>query len=91
MKFAPNSVDDVIRWCNQTAQLYFYIRDHKCLHFLTKNILTRNQPHNAFTVPWQYWLGRIKPKSAFRVAKNTSNKLQNLKNIYLTEFSILTD
>ena len=27
--------------------------------------LTRNQPHNTFIAPLQYWLGITKPKSAF--------------------------
>jgi len=37
---------------------------------------------------WQYWLGNIKPKKAFRLILNAFKKLlQNFKNIYLTEFS----
>ena len=28
----------------------------------SQKILTRNQPHKSLMAPWQYWLGRIKPK-----------------------------
>ena len=45
-----------------------YIRDHKGFHLLRKNMLTRNQHHNTFMVPWQYWLDT---KSAFSIWPET--------------------
>ena len=53
--------------CEITGLETLYIKDS------TFSLLTRNQPHNSFMVSWQYWLGRIKPKSASRMAKSASD------------------
>ena len=44
-------------------------RNHGGLHIHTQKIviLMRNQPYVTFMVPWQYWLGVVKLKSAFSV------------------------
>ena len=55
------------------SMVVLYIRDHEDLYFLTKK-LTRNQPHNTFMVPWQYWLGIT--QKHLRCKKGASNKLQ---------------
>ena len=49
-----------------------------------KHVLTRDQSHN---MPWQYWSGIIKPKSAFIVTQNASNRL--LQSFFCSvEFSV---
>ena len=46
-----------------------------------KNI-TQKQPQFSLTKMRQYWLGKTKPKQAFRSIRNAFNKLlQNLKKI----------
>ena len=48
----------------------------------------KNQPQFSLMMMRQYWLGKTKPKQAFRSTRNAFNKLlRNLKIIYLTEFS----
>ena len=37
-------------------------------------ILPENQPHSSFKTAWEYWLDLAKPKNAFRVTLNPSNK-----------------
>ena len=47
----------------------------------------KNQPQFSQTKMGQYWLGKTKPKNAFRLTRNAFKKLlQNLKN-HLMEFS----
>jgi len=49
---------------------------------------SENQPQYSQTTMGQYWLGRTKPKQAFRSNQYAFKKLpQNFKNFYLTEFS----
>ena len=49
-------------------------------------ISPNKQPQFLLMMMRQYWLGKTKPKQAFRSTQNTFNKLlQNLKIIYLTE------
>jgi len=45
-----------------------------------------NQPHFCQTMMGQYWLGKTKPKQAFRSTRNAFKKLPRRK-VYLTEFS----
>ena len=46
-----------------------------------------NQPQFSQTTMGQYWLGKTKPKQAFRSTRNAFNKLpQNFLKVYLTEF-----
>ena len=48
----------------------------------------KNQPQFSQITMGQYWLGKTKPKQAFRSTRNVFKKLpRNLKKIYLTEFS----
>ena len=58
----------------------------------SEKILTRNEPYNIVVL---YWLGVIKPKSAFSVIQNTSNWLLcSLFFFLLTDwltYAILTD
>ena len=57
------------------------IRDHEGLRYLTKT-LTRNQPHNTFMLPWQYWLGITKLKSAFSMTWNVATKFYIFSEIF---------
>ena len=57
----------LILQCNSLySTVVLYIKDHG----LSQKMLTRNQPHNTFGG----WLGRIKPKSVFRVNENAFDK-----------------
>ena len=51
-----------------------YIRSYGGLG-LSAQKLTKNLLHNTILVPWQYWLGITKPKSAFSMNLNASNRL----------------
>ena len=54
------------------------------------HVLTRDQSHNTFMMPWQYWSGIIKPKSAFIVTQNASNRL--LQSVFFVQWNfLLTD
>jgi len=47
-----------------------------------------NQPQFSQTMMGHYWLGKTKPKKAFRSTQNAFKKLpQNFKISHLTEFS----
>ena len=47
-----------------------------------------NHPQISQMAMGQYWLGKTKPKNAFRSTRNAFKKLSwNLKNFYLSEFS----
>ena len=73
--------------CTSYSKVVLYIWDHAVLGFLAcpKISSLNNFLHNSLAV---YWLGIAKPKNAFRVTPNPSNKfLQNFKNSDLTEFS----
>ena len=51
-----------------------YIRDHGGMGFSGQKKSHKNQLHNTILVPWQYWVGISKPKSAFSMTLNASNK-----------------
>jgi len=54
--------------------------------FPAQNI-TQNQPQSSFKTAWEYWLDLAKPKNAFRVTLNPSEKfLWSFKIFYATEF-----
>ena len=68
--------------------IVLYSRDHIGVGVAHKIISPKNQTQISQITMRQYWLGKTKPKQAFRLTRNTFNKLLRiLKNNYLTEFS----
>jgi len=64
------------------------IRDDQEVGMAHKVKLPNNQPQFSQRTMGQYWLGKIKPKQAFRLTRNAFKKfLQNFFQIYSTEFS----
>ena len=56
------------------STIVLYSRDHKGVgvaHGKTSKI----QPQISLTMMKQYWLGKTKPKQAFRLTQNAFNKL----------------
>ena len=69
------------------STVVLYSRDHKGVGVAHKIISPENQPQFSQTTE-QYWLGKTKPKKAFRSTRNAFNKLlRNFKKNYSTEFS----
>ena len=62
--------------------IVLYIRDHRGLGLSGQNKTTKNQLHNTILVPWQYWLGITKPKSAFNTTLNAPTRLLQLKKLF---------
>ena len=53
----------------------------------------QNQPQFSLTMMRQYWLGKTKPKQAFKSTQNAFNKLQQnfKKYIYILQNFLVTD
>ena len=70
------------------STIVLYSRDHKGVGVAHEITSLKKQPQFTLTMTRQYWLGKTKPKQAFRSIRNVFNKLlRNLKNVYLMEFS----
>ena len=52
-----------------------YSRDHKGVGMAHKIKSLEKQPQFSLTTIRQYWLGKTKPKQAFRSTRNAFNKL----------------
>ena len=57
------------------STVVLHIRDHGDLGFPSQKKTPKNLLHNSILAPWQYWLGKTKPKSAFSTILKASNKL----------------
>ena len=57
------------------TRIVVYSRDHKGVGVAHKIKLPKKQPQFSLTTMRQYWLGKTKPKQAFRSTRNTFNKL----------------
>ena len=55
--------------------IVLYSRDHKGLGMAHEKASPENQPQFSLTMTRQYWLGKTKPKQAFRLTRNAFNKL----------------
>ena len=65
-----------------------YSRDHKGVGVAHEITSPKNQPQFSQTMMRQYWLGKTKPKQAFKSTQNTFKKLLwNFFLNYLMEFS----
>ena len=62
-------------------------RDHKRVGVAQEIISPKKQSQFSLMTMRQYWLGKTKPKQAFRSTRNTFNKLLWNLNKKLTEFS----
>ena len=59
---------------------------HKGVGMVHEISSPKNQPHFSLTTRRQYWLGKTKPKQAFRLTRDTFNKLlRNFKNSLFNE------
>ena len=68
--------------------IVLYSRDHKGVGVAHKITSPKNPFQFSLTMMRQYWLGKTKPKQAFRSTQNAFDKLlRNLKKYYLIEFS----
>ena len=64
----------------------------KGLGMAHEKISPKNQRHFSLMTMRQYWLGKTKPKQAFRSTRNAFNKLlRNCKNIYAEQNFLMTD
>ena len=62
--------------------IVLYSRDHKGVGVAHEITPPKNQPQSSLMMMRQYWLGKTKPKQAFRSTRNAFNKLLwNLKKI----------
>ena len=52
-----------------------YSRDHKGVGMAHEIIPPKKQPQFPLTMMRQYWLGKTKPKQAFRLTRNAFSKL----------------
>ena len=52
-----------------------YSRDHKGVGVVHKITSPKNQPQFSPTTMRQYWLGKPKPKQAFRSTRNAFNQV----------------
>ena len=69
------------------STIVLYSRDHKGVGVAHKITSPKTQPQFPLMTMRQYWLGKTKPKKAFRSTQNAFSKLLwNFKN-YLAEFS----
>ena len=69
--------------------LAFHSRDDQEVGLAHEVKTPENQPQFSEMTMGQHWLGKTKPKQAFRSIRNTFKKLpwNFFKKIYLTEFS----
>ena len=67
--------------------IVLYSRDQEGVGVAQEKTSLDNQPHFPQMTMTQYWLGKTKPKKAFRLTQNAVNKLlRNLKK-YLAKLS----
>ena len=75
------------------SMIVLYSRDHKGVGVVHEITSPKNQPQFSLIPIRQYWLGKTKPKQAFRSIRNTfNNLLRNFKNnSFNGTFYLLTD
>ena len=75
--------------CTSYSTIVLYSKDHKGVGMAHEITLPKNQPQSSLTTMKQYWLGKTKPKQAFRLTWNTFSKLLRIFFFfnYLTECS----
>ena len=57
------------------SMIVLYSKDHKGVGMAHVKTSPKSQPQFSLTTMRQYWLGKTKPKQAFRSTRNAFNKL----------------